>query len=297
MFVEGVYSQLVTTGPGPLRIGEFARRVGVTPELLRAWERRYGLLRPVRSAGSFRLYTDEDAERVARMRHALDEGLSAAEAARAALERGQPSEGLLDDAAARLLAAIERYDEATVNTVLDESLAAFGLEAVLRDVILPTLTQVGLKWETGTLEISQEHFASNLIRGRLLSLARLWSRGGGPLAVLACAPGETHDISLLAFGLLLRSHGWRILFLGADTPISTLTQTVKPTRPALAVLTSFDPALLQTEKTALRRLAKIAPLVLAGPGASDALCTQLGVRRLDGDLIEAANEIAHSTND
>lgn len=284
-------------GPGPLRIGEFARRVGVNPELLRAWERRYGLLQPVRSPGGFRLYTDDDAERVARMRRALDEGLSAAEAARAALERGQSSEGLLEDAAARLLAAIERYDEAAVHAVLDESLAAFGLEAVLREVILPTLTQVGRGWEQGTLEISQEHFASNLIRGRLLSLARLWSRGGGPLALLACAPGETHDISLLAFGLLLRSHGWRILFLGADTPISTLTQTAKTTRPALAVLTSFNPALLQTEKTAIRRLAKIAPLVLSGPGASDTLCTQLGVRRLDGDLVEAANHIAHTTND
>jgi MerR family transcriptional regulator, light-induced transcriptional regulator len=295
VFVEDVYSQSVSTGHGPLRIGEFARRVGVTPELLRAWERRYGLLQPVRSPGGFRLYTDEDAERVGRMRRALDEGLSAAEAARAALEPRQPSEGLLQDAAARLLAAIERYDEAAVHAVLDESLAAFGLEAVLGDVILPTLTQVGLGWEQGTLEISQEHFASNLIRGRLLSLARLWSRGGGPLALLACAPGETHDISLLAFGLLLRSHGWRILFLGADTPISTLTQTAKTTQPALAVLTCFNPALIQAEKTARRRLAKIAPLVLSGPGASDTLCTQLGIRRLDGDLVEAANDIAHTT--
>ncbi|MGA2929466.1 MAG: MerR family transcriptional regulator [Solirubrobacteraceae bacterium] len=287
----------MATGPGPLRIGEFARRVGVTPELLRAWEQRYELLQPVRSPGGFRLYTDQDAERVARMRHALNEGLSAAEAARAALARGQPSEGLLQDAAARLLTAIERYDEPTAHAVLDESLAAFGLEAVLGDVILPTLTQVGLGWQQGTLQISQEHFASNLIRGRLLSLTRLWSRGGGPLALLACPPGEAHDISLLAFGLLLRSHGWRILFLGADTPITTLTQTATTTRPALTVLTSFNPALLQAEKTALRRLAKITPLALTGPGATDTLCTQLGVRRLDGDLVQAATEIAHTTND
>jgi DNA-binding transcriptional MerR regulator len=285
----------VPIGPQPVRIGEFARRVGVAPELLRAWERRYGLLTPVRSPGGFRLYTDEDAERVSRMRRALGNGLSAAEAARAALERGQPSEGLLEDAAERLLAAIERYDEAAAHALLDETLAAFGLEAVLGDVVLPTLKQVGLKWENGTLEISHEHFASNLIRGRLLSLSRLWSRGGSPLAVLACAPGETHDISLLAFGLLLRSHGWRILFLGADTPIPTLTQTVKETRPALTVLTSFKPALLQAEARALRRLAKAAPLALSGPGATDALCNQLGVRRLDGDLVQAANDVAHST--
>ena len=190
MLVEGMYSQPVSTGPAPLRIGAFARRVGVTPELLRAWERRYGLLQPVRSPGGFRLYTDHDAERVTRMRRALDEGLSAAEAARAALAHGQPSEDLLQDATARLLAAIERYDEATVHAVVDESLAAFGLEAVLGDVILPTLTQVGLGWEQGTLQISQEHFASNLIRGRLLSLTRLWSPGGGPLALLACPPGK-----------------------------------------------------------------------------------------------------------
>ncbi|HSO98635.1 MAG TPA: MerR family transcriptional regulator [Solirubrobacteraceae bacterium] len=287
----------MTTGTGQLRIGEFARRVGVSPGVLRAWERRYGLLRPVRSSGGYRLYADEDAERVVRMRHALDKGLSAAEAARVALERGEPSESLLEDAAARMLAAIERYDEAAVHALLDESLAAFGLEAFLRDVILPTLTRVGLGWERGTLEISHEHFASNLIRGRLLSLARLWSRGGSPLALLACAPGETHDISLLAFGLLLRSHGWRILFLGADTPISTLTQTAKTTQPALVVLTSFDPTNLQAENTALRRLAKIAPLVLSGPGASDTFCTQLGIRRLDADLIDAANEIARTRND
>ena len=287
----------MTTDSGPLRIGEFARRVGVNPELLRAWERRYGVLQPVRSPGGFRLYTAEDAERVAHMRRALDEGLSAAEAARAALERAQPSDGILRDAGTRLFAAIERYDEAGVHMMLDESFVAFGLEAVLRDVILPTLTEVGLRWEQGKLEISQEHFASNLIRGRLLSLARLWSRGGGPLALLACPPGEAHDISLLAFGLLLRSHGWRILFLGADTPISTLTQTAKTTRPTLVVLASFNPALLRAEKTPLGRLAKIAPLFLRGPGASDALCAQLGARRLDGDLVAAANEVAHGTND
>ena len=286
----------MSIAPESLRIGEFARRVGVNAALLRAWERRYGLLQPVRSPGGFRLYTSEDAERVARMRRGLDEGLSAAEAARAALESARPSDGLLEDAAARLLAAIHDYDEAAVHAVLDQSLAAFGLEAVLRDLILPTLRRVGVEWRQGTLAISQEHFASNLIRGRLLSLARLWGRGSGPLALLACAPGEQHDITLLAFGLLLRSYGWRILFLGADTPISTLTQTAKTTRPTIAVLASFDPALLQAEATALRRLAKMAPLVLSGPGASHTLCNQLGAQRLNGDLVTAANEIARRPN-
>jgi MerR family transcriptional regulator, light-induced transcriptional regulator len=281
---------------GPHRIGEFARRVGVSPELLRAWEQRYGLLSPVRSSGGYRLYTDADAARVASMRRALDEGLSAAEAARAALRQHQPAgeSGLLEDAADRLLSAIERYDEDGVHSVLDESLAAFGLEAVLRDLILPTLVEVGDAWQRGTLDVAHEHFASNLIRGHLLALARLWGRGAGPLALLACAPGEHHDIGLLSFGLVLRTHGWRILFLGADTPIETLEETARSSDAALVVVASFDSALLEAEATGLGRLARLAPVALSGPGATPELCQRLGLRRLDGDVLAAAGEVVRA---
>lgn len=284
----------MATKPGLLRIGEFARRVGVNPELLRAWERRYGLLKPVRSPGGFRLYTAEDAAQVARMRQALDEGLSAAEAAGIALADGRLSNNLADDAAARLLAAIRDYDEAGVHDVLDESLGAFGLDMVLRDIVLPTLTELGDGWERNTLGISQEHFGSNLIRGRLLALARSRGRGTGPLALLACAPGESHDISLLAFGLVLRSYGWRILYLGANTPFATLAQTAETAKPTITVISSFDPALLEAEAPALARLAEVVPLALAGPGASEALSTRLGLPRLNGDLVTAANDVARS---
>jgi len=288
-----VYNDLVSFPAEGLRIGEFARRVGVSAAVLRAWERRYGLLEPVRSTGGFRLYTVEEAERVGRMQQGLDQGLSAAQAAHAARASARPSDGLLDNAAERLLAAIRAYDEPAVHEVLDESFAAFGLEAVLRDLVLPTLAQVGREWEQGTLAVGQEHFASNVIRARLLSLARLWGRGAGPVAVLAYAPGEQHDISL-AFGLILRSHGWRIVFLGADTPIATLAQAAEGTRPALTVLASFDPSRLEAEATAIRRLARELPIVLSGPGATEQLCKRLRVQRLDGDLITAAHAIARS---
>src|SRR5438270_11390420 len=91
------------------RIGALSRLVGVSPERLRAWEQRYGLLQPVRSAGGFRLYTEEDADRVARMRHALADGMSAAEAARVALETEPAARGLTEGARTRLLAAVEAY--------------------------------------------------------------------------------------------------------------------------------------------------------------------------------------------
>ena len=281
---------------GGHRIGEFSRRVGVTPELLRAWEQRYGLLRPVRTAGGFRLYGEEDAERVARMRRALDEGLSAGEAARVALESERPPDHLMEDVRARLIEAIRTYDEAAVQAALDDALAVFGLDAFVRDLILPTLAVIGRGWQEGNLDISQEHFASNIIRGRLLSLGRLWGRGSGPVALLACAPGEQHDISLLAFGLILRSHGWRILFLGANTPLSTLHQTARTSGAAVIVLVTFDTGLLESEGTALRRLTRTTPLFLSGPGASPDLTGRLRVRRLDSDLIEAAHQVANMTN-
>jgi DNA-binding transcriptional MerR regulator len=277
---------------GALRIGEFARRVGVSPELLRAWEARYRLLQPVRSDGGFRLYTAQDADRVARMKRGLEEGLSAAEAARRALAQARPAEGLLAEAQDRLLSAVRSYDEAALHAVLDEALAAFALETVLRELILPALREVGAQWERGDLEIGQEHFASNLVRERLLGLGRFWGRGGGPLAILACPPGERHDIGLIAFGLLLRSHGWRILFLGADTPLSTLGQAVATTAPRLVVVASMDSSLLESEAGELRRLGRSAPLVLSGAGASEELCKRLRVERLDGDLVAAADAVA-----
>ena len=269
--------------------------MGVNPEVLRAWERRYGLLQPVRSPGGFRLYSAEDADRVARMREALNDGLSAAEAARVALaEDAAPAVLLPTDVTARMFEAIERYDEDAIQAILDESLGAFSVEAVLRDLVFPTLHRVGDAWANGALDISQEHFASNVIRSRLMGLARLWGRGSGPLALLACVPGEAHDITLVSFGLALRSHGWRILFLGVDTPIETVARTAEMTTPTVAVLASFDAARIRAQQNALRQLAAVVPLRLAGPGASERVCAELGVDRLNGDLHAAAEVLSAS---
>jgi DNA-binding transcriptional MerR regulator len=281
----------VSTGTGALRIGEFARRVGVTPELLRAWERRYGLLQPIRTDGGFRLYTDDDAERVERMKRALDEGLSAAEASQRALAQERSTEHALDGARERLVAAAHAYDETAVHAILDEALAGFSLDTVFRELLLPALREIGDEWERGALEVGQEHFASTLIRERLLALARQWGRGGGPLAVLACAPGERHDIGLIAFGLVLRTHGWRILFLGADTPLATLAEAAASTNPQLVVVSAVEPARFEAEATALRRLARKTRLVLSGPGASEAVGKRLGIERLNGDLVAAARSV------
>ena len=290
-----MYSAVMATELGALRIGEFARRVGVSPELLRAWERRYGLLRPIRSDGGFRLYTSDDADRVSRMKGALDEGLSAAEAARRALVEALPTDDVLADSRGRLVAAAHAYDEPAVHAVLDEAFARFALETVLRELVLPALREIGDEWERGEIEIGQEHFATNVVRERLLALGRHWGRGGGPLALLACPPGERHDVGLISFGLVLRSHGWRILFLGADTPLATLVQACEATSPQLVVVASMDAALLEAEGGGLRKLGGSTRLALAGAGASDKLSRKLKIEYLDGDLIAAADSVARGT--
>jgi len=280
------------SAPGPHRIGEFARRVGVSPELLRAWERRYGLLDPVRSPGGFRLYTEADALRVGRMLGAIESGLSAAQAAQVALDPDIAGPDLPGDSVEQVIGAIDRYDESAVQALLDASLSSLGVETVLRELLLPVLTHLGDSWQDDGRGISREHFASNVIRGRLLSLARLWGRGTGPLALLACIPGEAHDISLIAFGLVLRTHGWRILFLGADTPLATLAAAAATTEPDAVVLSAFDASLLESCSSGLRRFARHQTVYVGGPGASAEMARRLRLRRLNGDLIAAAGEVS-----
>src|SRR6188472_3452995 len=211
-----------------VRIGELSRRTGVSPELLRAWELRYGLLEPSRTAGRFRLYSEADVARVRRMRANLADGLSASEAARAALaERPQADSPGLEEAADDLARSLEGYDDVGAQGALDGLLAAFSLDVVVREVLVPYLHDVGERWKGGALSVGQEHFISNVIRGRLLALSRGWDRGLGPRAVLASAEGDQHDLPVLLFGVVLRTHGWRITFLGADTPVASLAETVR----------------------------------------------------------------------
>src|SRR5512146_1989282 len=198
---------------GALRIGELSRRSGVSPELLRAWERRYGLLQPSRSAGGLRLYSPDDLARVKAMQRHLSDGLAAAEAAELAARTAQREEPAPATGKDELAAALQNFDEGAAHSLFDSLLARVSIDAVLRDIVVPYLHELGARWERGEVSIAQEHFASTLLRGRLLGLARGWSQGIGPTAVLACAPGEQHDLGLLAFGLALRTRGWCIVYL------------------------------------------------------------------------------------
>ena len=284
------------TDDGALRIGELGKRAGVSPALLRAWERRYGLVRPTRSAGGLRLYSPADVERVRLMRQHLAEGLAAAEAAalasravigEAADPAASPPAALRDD----LADALDRFDEPRAQAILDRLLAVATVDTLLRDVVLPYLHELGERWARGDASVAQEHFASSVLRGRLLGLARGWGQGLGPAAVLACLPDEQHDLGLITFGLALRARGWRIVYLGTDTPIETVEQVSRRLDPSLVVLVAVSSDRVQPVLPQLRALAGRHRLALGGGATANGALEPSGVLELTGDPIAEAARV------
>jgi MerR family transcriptional regulator, light-induced transcriptional regulator len=289
----------MSSGEALIRIGELSRRLGVSPDSLRAWERRYQLLQPVRTSGGFRLYSRADELRVRAMRDHLAEGLSAAEAARAALAADTPppvpAAASVAHLRRELLEALTGFDAIRAHALIDRLVAELGAGDAIRDVILPLLRDLGERWACGEVDVSQEHFASRLIEARMLPLLRGSNRGAGPMAVLACVPGELHALGLVAFGIALRDHGWRITYRGADTPIASIRRASRDVTPALVLLSAAMPAHVAGIEAELRELAATVPLALAGAGASRRLADRFGAELLDADPVTAAESVAYAT--
>ncbi len=290
-----------------LRIGELSRRVGVSEHVLRAWESRYGLLNPERSAGGYRLYSEDDQNRVRRMQAHLADGLAAAQAARAAIADEQPRSLAADDDAPprldlvdapdapdALRHALDEMDEPGAQAALDRMLTDLTLGTVLRERLMPYLFELGERWAQGTVSVAQGHFANHVIRGRLTSLARGWGDGRGPYALLACPPGEEHDLALIAFGIVLHRCGWRVGYLGVNTPIPDLIRMAPHLRPRYIVLAATTPERFTAVVPELSALAGMTPLALAGPGATKDLALAVGARLLTGDPVSAAEDLAGS---
>ena len=276
------------------RIKEFASRVGVQEPTLRAWERRYHLLQPERSSGGFRLYSAADEQRVRSMQAHMARGIGAAQAAALALAESArdvvvpaPPDDLID----ALIAAAEEFDVTRFDTLLDTAFEHGRLPGI-RDVVLPMLVEIGVRWERDELSVGDEHLTSHLLERRLLGMARGWEGGSGPLALLACPPGERHTLGLVCFGLLLADHGWRIAYLGADTPLDQIAALSASIRPMAVVLCSLHPQSLLQDAGALAELGRRHHTVLGGRDVTAELARQLGVHRADGGPVVTAQALA-----
>jgi MerR family transcriptional regulator, light-induced transcriptional regulator len=210
-----------------LNIAALARRTGVAPDTLRKWEQRYQILRPNRTQGGQRRYTERDVARVEWLCERLREGYRIGEAASLlgtadATPTRSPQEHLDS-----LLAAVEACDPARAGLLVDQAFALHGVDATLEQILKPLLREVGKRWESHELNVAEEHLVTETIRSRLGHL--LADAGGGVrgTAVLACAPGEQHDLGLMMVAIGLRRDGWKVVYLGANTPLDDAVEVAR----------------------------------------------------------------------
>ncbi|MGD0836894.1 MAG: MerR family transcriptional regulator [Polyangia bacterium] len=215
------------------RIHVAAEKAGVSPQLLRAWERRYALLAPVRTDSGYRLYSDEDVAILRGAKVLVDEGRSISEVAqlpreqlrRAAVrqptaKREVPTESWQQAA----LAAITTFDGPTLERLI---LSASGMGAlssteICDRVLMPLLVAIGERWERGAASVAAEHFGSAIIRRHLHAMVETESRrsAGGPIVTCACPEGDLHEGGLLAFAIHAGALGWFAVYLGPNLPIA-----------------------------------------------------------------------------
>jgi len=222
---------------------------GVNSITLRAWERRYGLVKPMRTAGGHRVYTRADIDAVHRILAMVENGVGIGRV-RDALATGKTvperaaEKGPWADFRRRMATAISQFDENRLEDVYNELLSLHPLEQVNREVLLPLLAELGERWRERVGGIAEEHFFGVYLRNKLG--ARFHHRhraaAGGKLLV-ACLPGEQHEIGLLLFALAAHEQGFRLVLLGADMPLVELGYAARRSQADAIVLSaSIEPA-------------------------------------------------------
>jgi methanogenic corrinoid protein MtbC1 len=209
--------------PPTLNIAALTRRTGVPADTIRKWEQRYGVLSPERTAGGQRRYTELDVARIEWLKARIHEGYRIGEAA-ALLGPTTVAPDTPAELSKAFVQAARSSDVEALGHLVEHALARASLGEALTSVLAPALVAIGEHWAAGELTVAQEHLASSTVRAalqKLLADARASVRG---VAVLACAPGEQHEIGLMMLAVLLRSDGWQVAFLGADTPLDDALQ-------------------------------------------------------------------------
>lgn len=219
-------------GPaGLMPIRTVASLTGVNPVTLRAWERRYNLVKPHRTPKGHRLYTREHVALIKQILDLLDQGLSISQV-KPLLDQ-MPGDVTVAPVAGQgdawrgyqqtMLGAIESFDEAALDSVYTDALSLYPVDTVSQRLVTPILRILGEQWQDSESGIAQEHFFSVYLRNKLgARIHHMNQRSNGPLLLLACLPGEQHETGLLFFALACMDLGYRVLLLGANTPLQQL---------------------------------------------------------------------------
>ena len=219
---------------------------GVNAVTLRAWERRYGLITPQRTPKGHRLYTQQDVDRINQVVKLLNQGISVSHvkplldqapaevSAATTRDEGETWKTYQD----KMLGALERFDEAALDNLYNDALSLYPVDIVNQRLTTPLLRLLGERWKKRDIGIAEEHFFSVYLRNKLgARIHHVNQRGNGPLLLLACLPGELHEIGLLLFALAAVDAGYRVLILGANTPLQQIPG-VLDIKPCVAVILS-----------------------------------------------------------
>jgi len=243
-----------------------ATLTGVNAITLRAWERRYGLVKPRRTETGHRVYTAADIDAIHRIVALLDKGVAIGQVrhtlASPGAEVAAGSEGgPWAEFRTRLIAAVARFDESRLEDIYNELLALYPMELATRRVLLPLLVELGRRWESAEGSVAEEHFFGVYLRNKLGARFHHRSRSNtGPKLLAACLPGEQHEVGLLLFALAAHDQGFRLVLLGPDMPLDDLPHAARSAQADAIVLSgSMAPPLLLLDE-ALPKLVRDAAL-------------------------------------
>ena len=228
----------------PLRT--VSRLTGLSADVVRAWEKRYGVVAPRRGPRGARLYSAAEIEHLRLLRRAVAAGraigdvakLGDAELARLASqleENGEPhtvESGPIE----LMLAALERFDAAALDRHLGDALLALGAREFIRHVAQPLLDEVGQRWSDGRLSIADEHLLSGLLRNLLAGVMRMRGRRRGATVLLATPAGERHEFGLLLAGMMVADADLTLCYLGTDVPAAEVTAAARRAEAAVVGL-------------------------------------------------------------
>lgn len=266
-----------------------AQHTGVSPHLIRAWERRYGALTPDRTATNRRVYSVEDLEKLRLLREAVNAGhsigqiaaLSASELRSMAKATDRAATGdpapvpaarvpmSAADYARECTNAVARLDPEGLDGALRRAAVDLGLTLVIDRVLVPLLEGIGNRWREGELRTANEHMASAIVRTFLgRTLDSFQPREDAPILVVTTPAGQLHEIGALIAAVTAATEGWRILYLGANLPADDIAGAVRQTGAralALSVVHPTDDPRLEQELAAIRRvLGNDVPIFVGG---------------------------------
>ena len=266
----------------PVRL--VALRTGLSPHVLRAWERRYHVVSPTRTEGGQRLYSDLDVERLLRLRRLTEQGHAIGRIASlplpelVRLEEELPAERVeiasqgAADAATGALQAARRFDAVELQAVLERAAVTLGVPVFLDQVVSPLLERIGEGWSERSVSVAQEHMASAVVRRVLGWLLRVYEvRNGAPGVVVATPPHHAHELGALMAAASAAAEGWNVTYLGPDLPVADLVSAVGQSGArAVAISAVYQPEggdLLGVLRDTRARLPTDVTLLVGGSGA------------------------------